>query len=274
MNFQKIHLLNKFSSKIKINKSIHEEPIQTISIEDSIKLAKELQINPKDINKFAKLIRIAYKENLISKDPYVIYYHSKSASKPPGKGTKERIGSEDSGNWKKVSDVSNFRQVLSNLSPGIVKWKFNKEELNDQQKEVMSEKTLKKGYLTFDTIEHGFHFGKFWFNGYYKDAMRLTKWYKGQGKIESDGLSARKARKLVKLEDNELKNWNKLKFPYIEELIISRGENDEKFRNLLLNTGNSLLIHGFRMIPILPELPIMRARKRLVSKYNQKNPTL
>jgi hypothetical protein len=261
MNYQKIHLLQTFSGKMNIFKSINTMPDFTF-------IPNELGINPKFQKQFIEKIQHAFKKKWISENPSVIMFSSKSKDTLPTKGTKERKGTNDSGNWEKISKKDDFRKELSNFSPMSTKWNLPN-DLTEKQIAILPKISIEQGYLSFHTVEHGFHFGKFWFTGYYKEAIRLTREYSGNDKIKPDGESARKARKLVKLDmSTEFPKWAKKRHVFITNLIIEKGIMNPKFKKLLKKTGNSLLIHSPGRSTAMPEFPIMEARYKFKNENN------
>jgi len=256
MDYQKIHLLQIFSSKIKNETNI--------TMPDLTFIPEELGINPKFQKDFLQKTKHAFEKGWISENPSVIMFGSKSKDTFPTKGTKERKGKNDTGKWEKISKTDDFRKQLSNFAPMPTKWNLPN-DLTEKQLNILPKTSIEKGYLSFYTVEHGFHFGKFWFTGYCKEAIRLTREYTGDDKIEPDGEDARKARKLVKLDlHTEFPKWAKKRHEFITNLIIEKGIMNPKFKKLLKNTGNSLLIHSPGRATAMPEFPIMEARYKFL----------
>lgn len=144
-----------------------------------------------------------------------LYFYSKSANKPPGKGKNEIV--TDPSTY--VNLPSNFRQILSNFHVAPFKYEG----------------------LTFNSIEHVFQAKKIALKDI-KLAYRFT--------IESgdpiglgDGAMAQKHRKLVVLNKDELECWDLLKDTVMFEAAFAKYSQNPDAASVLKATQDAQLWH-------------------------------
>ena len=182
-------------------------------------------LNPKTnrcVKKDGKIGKSLLKEE---KKPDIIIFYSKSADKPAGKNKGEFINNEEE--YKELNKIKNFRRYLSNFDECEFKY---------------------KGY-TYNTIEHAFQGAKITL----ADKEKGYKFTKDSGdKIGlGDGLMARKNRKLVKLNEKEIKEWNKIKEKVMYEIALEKFKTCKKQLDILQKTGKCELWHTIpRMKPM------------------------
>ncbi len=147
-------------------------------------------------------------------DRFVFY--SRSADKKPGKGANE-IG--DPNRYKELSDVKDWRKVLSNFH--VHPFKYD-------------------GY-TWNTIEHVFQSKKI---GLVNPdmAFQFTR-ESGSALGMGDGLMARKNRKLVVLSSDQLKVWDEMKDCIMREAAIEKYKACGEALRILKLTGEAELYH-------------------------------
>ena len=72
--------------------------------------------------------------------------------------------------------------------------------------------------------------------------------------ISNDGSIARKNRKLVVLNNNDIKKWDNIKYKIMEEILIAKFTQVPIAKQVLLLTQNAILLHGATGIPILEKV--------------------
>jgi ribA/ribD-fused uncharacterized protein len=146
-----------------------------------------------------------------------LYFYSKSASVPPGKGTNEHVHELDIYIYKNLP--LDFRRVLSNFH--VAPFKFH-------------------GY-TYNTIEHVFQ-GKKVELVDVKAAHRFTV-ESGDPIGLGDGAMAQKNRKLVMLSPEDLKKWDAIKWDIMKEAAREKYIQNPEAAKILLNTRDAELWH-------------------------------
>jgi predicted NAD-dependent protein-ADP-ribosyltransferase YbiA (DUF1768 family) len=148
----------------------------------------------------------------------LIFYSSSKDSKI-GKNKNEFINNPDE--YFELNKIKNFRRYLSNFH--IYEFKYNEH--------------------TYRTIEHAFQGAK----------INLANRDEGfKFTIESnneiglgDGIIARKNRKLITLNDEQIKEWNKIKHNIMYEIALEKFKVCNESRDILLKTLNCQLWHTF-----------------------------
>jgi len=144
-------------------------------------------------------------------------YYSKSRDAAPGKGVNEHI--QDAHKYVELSRIRDWRKILSNfyVAPFIYQGK------------------------TYNTVEHAIHATKFKLaNPVKADWFTVDSGHEiGQG----GGLDARKKRKLVALDVNELERWNRVKDQVMHEIMLAKFTQNDASRNALMHTRDTQLWH-------------------------------
>lgn len=150
--------------------------------------------------------------------PDRLQFYSRSADKRPGAGAGEYA--VDMAKYRELSQVSHWRQKLSNFSDSCV---------------------ITYGGVSFRTIEHAFHFAKCSL----ADAQTAQDFAieSGSALSKGSGLDARRARKLVNLGENDLRLWSAQRPDFLKEMWRQKAENDPEFRRILLLTHDAELWH-------------------------------
>ena len=117
---------------------------------------------------------------------------------------------------------------------------------------------------TFNSVEHEFQSKKielvdnekaYWFCKNSRHMISI-----------GDGLILRKNRKLVILNNDNLKNWNNKKHKVMEEILLAKFTQISIAKQVLLLTKNAILMHGTRGIPITRQYDLENIRNKIKSR--------
>lgn len=151
----------------------------------------------------------------MTKDKF--YFYSKSKDVPPGKGIYETIN--DIKDYEELSKMKDWRKILSNFH--LYPFQYKEYKYNSIEHAFQSQKIAlvspEKAYLF--TIDSGDDIGK------------------------GDGSIARKNRKLQILDNEKLKEWNKIKNEIMYEIMLSKYKICSEAANVLKKTGQAELWH-------------------------------
>lgn len=147
-----------------------------------------------------------------------LYFFSGSADLPPGQGVHERVA--DPARYAALADVRHWRRMLSNFWP--------------------ADFTLRE--RTYRTVEHAFQAAKI---ALVDPALaeRFTL-ESGTELARGDGATARKHRKLVLLDDAQLRRWDGRKHAVMRDAMQAKFSRHEPLRAVLLATLPAQLWHG------------------------------
>ena len=164
-----------------------------------------------------------------------LFYYSKSANKLAGKGTNEYASNYDL--YKELNKIKDWRKILSNF--------YCDEFVYDDK--------------TYNSVEHAFQAKKIEI----VDKDKAYLFCKNSGNIIgiSDGLVARKNRKIVVLSEEALNTWNKTKDKIMYEILLAKFTQIPIANKVLILTLNAELHHGTRGIPIERQLNMEKVRK-------------
>lgn len=147
-----------------------------------------------------------------------LYFFSGSADLPPGQGVHERLA--DAGHYAALAGVRHWRRMLSNFWP--------------------AQFTLDG--RTYRTVEHAFQAAKI---------ALVDPALAEQFTLESDtdlargdGAVARKHRKLVLLDDAQLRQWDGRKSAVMRDAMAAKFSGHERLRAVLSATRPAQLWHG------------------------------
>ncbi len=153
----------------------------------------------------------------------ILYFHSKSAIKPPGQGVNEIIDSRDSLLFAPLMERDpDWRKVLSNFYQGDFVYSGS----------------------CYKTAEHAFQAAKISIVSQEK-AREFTK-ESGSALGLGDGNIARKHRKLILLNEDQLLEWNRRKNRVMKEILFSKFSQVDHAKQILLATRDAELWHGTR----------------------------
>ena len=167
-----------------------------------------------------------------------LFFHSKSADKPAGKDVNECA--LDYNIYEDLNKIKDWRKILSNF--------FVAEFVYENK--------------TYNSVEHAFQGKKielvdkdkaFWFSKDSGHVIGTTK----------DGLVARKNRKLVILDDNQLNKWDKIKSKIMKDILFAKFTQVDVAKKVLLLTKKSELLHGSKGIPIMRQYELEEVRNQL-----------
>ncbi|WP_179277409.1 NADAR family protein [Actinoplanes regularis] len=147
-----------------------------------------------------------------------LYYFSGSADPPPGQGVHERI--TDPARYAALAGVPHWRRMLSNFWP--------------------AEFTL--GERTYRTVEHAFQAAKIAL----VDPV-LAERFALESDTElarGDGATARRHRKLVLLDDAQLRRWDECRNLVMRDAMRAKFSRHEPLRAVLSATAPAQLWHG------------------------------
>ena len=146
-----------------------------------------------------------------------LYFYSKSKDVAPGKGANEIV--EDANIYADLAKYKDWRKVLSNFH--VCPFKYD-------------------GY-TYNTIEHVFQAKKTELKD--KEKAFLFTLESGNEIGLGDGEIARKNRKIVKLNDEELKVWGHMKDQVMHDAAVAKYKACKEARDVLKATNNAQLWH-------------------------------
>lgn len=144
-------------------------------------------------------------------------YFSKSKNVPAGKGIHEFINNPS--DYEELNKINNWRKILSNfyIEPFIYKDKtYNSVEHAFQAQKISLVDLETAYYFTLDS-KHSIGLG--------------------------DGVIARKNRKIVSLNKEQLKYWDSIKYNIMIDITKERIIQSENYRNVLNLTRNAELWH-------------------------------
>ena len=173
------------------------------------------------------IITLKYTHKMDFKSGDILFFYSKSKDLPAGSPCKGRLHQEYVSrpeDYSDLSSISNWRKILSNFYA----FDFTIEVSPDL-------------ILTFRTIEHGFHYFKIRL----ADPDRAFDFAleSGSDLSKGDGLAARRARKLVLLNPQQLQKWDSIKYSVLYFLSKCRYSQDLLSKQVLLATQNAQLWH-------------------------------
>jgi ribA/ribD-fused uncharacterized protein len=147
-----------------------------------------------------------------------LYFFSGSADLPPGQGVNERVA--DAAHYTALAGVRHWRRMLSNFWP--------------------ADFTL--GERTYRTVEHAFQAAKIAL----VDPVLAERFALESGTelAHGDGVAARKHRKLVLLDDAQLRSWDERKHAVMRDAMRAKFGGHEPLRAVLLATLPAQLWHG------------------------------
>jgi ribA/ribD-fused uncharacterized protein len=147
-----------------------------------------------------------------------LYFFSGSADLPPGQGVHERVA--DASRYAVLAGVRHWRRMLSNF------W--------------VADFTL--GGCTYRTVEHAFQAAKIAM----VDPGLAERFVLDSGTELAcgDGVAARKQRKLVLLDEAQLRRWDERKHVVMREAMQAKFSQHEPLRQVLLATLPAELWHG------------------------------
>lgn len=147
-----------------------------------------------------------------------LYFFSGSADKPAGQGAHERVA--DAARYAALSGVRQWRRMLSNFWP--------------------AEFTL--GERTYGTVEHAFQAAKIALaDPVLGERFALES---GTELARGDGAAARRHRKLVLLDDTQLRQWDACKHTVMRDAMHAKFSRHESLGSVLLATLSAQLWHG------------------------------
>lgn len=166
-----------------------------------------------------------------------LFFYSNSADKYPGKGANEYV--VDDKIYKELNDIKDWRKILSNL--------YNHEFTYENK--------------IYNSVEHAFQSKKIEI----VDKEKAYWFCKNSGNTIgiSDGLIARKNRKLVILSSKDLIKWNNQKHKILYEILWAKFTQIPIAKKVLLLTHDAILLHGTRGIPISRQLELEEVRNKL-----------
>lgn len=166
-----------------------------------------------------------------------LFFYSKSANKPAGKGTNELVS--EYSKYRELNEVKDWRKVLSNfyVSQFVYDGKtYNSVEHAFQGKKIQLVDEDKANWFTVDS-KHPIGLG--------------------------DGNDARKNRKLVMLSEKTLKEWNDIKHNIMKDILMAKFSQVPLAKKVLLLTKDAKLLHGTRGIPITRQMELEYVRSQL-----------
>ncbi len=147
-----------------------------------------------------------------------LYFHFKSANNYPGKNKNESVTNPI--DYTQLSLIPNWRSQLSNFY-------FSPFKLNNK---------------TYNTVEHYFQSEKIKLVDP-KIAEKFTV-ESGNEIGLGDGIIARKARKILLLNKDQLKEWDEKKKQIMEDAQFNKFNQNIELKKTLLNTKNAELWHN------------------------------
>ena len=147
-----------------------------------------------------------------------LYFFSGSADRPPGEGVHERVA--DTTRYAVLAGVRHWRRMLSNFWPAEF---------------VLGERTYR-------TVEHAFQAAKIAL----VDPVLAERFALESGTelARGDGAAARRHRKLVLLDDVQLRRWDECKNVAMRDAMRAKFSRHAPLRAVLLATCPEELWHG------------------------------
>lgn len=147
-----------------------------------------------------------------------LFFFSSSADLPPGQGVHERVA--DTARYGALAGVRHWRRMLSNFWPADF---------------MLRERTYR-------TVEHAFQAAKIALvNPALAEQFALDS---DTELARGDGVAARMHRKLVLLDDAQLRRWDGHKHAVMRDAMRAKFSRHESLRAVLLATGPAELWHG------------------------------
>jgi len=167
-----------------------------------------------------------------------LFYYSKSRDAKPGKGANEYT--TDINRYKKLSDVKDWRKILSNFYVDPFKWNGR----------------------TWNSVEHAFQSAKIKL----VDPVKAEKFTLDSGSElgQGDGLAARMQRKMVFLGPKELKKWDSIKSDVMEDILYAKFTQVPLAAKVLMETGDAELWHSPGRAKAERQFELERVRDRLM----------
>jgi predicted NAD-dependent protein-ADP-ribosyltransferase YbiA (DUF1768 family) len=165
-----------------------------------------------------------------------LFYYSKSANKTAGKGVNEYVLNYKI--YEEINKIKDWRKILSN---------FYYHEFVYQDK-------------TYNSVEHAFQAKKIEI----VDKEKAYWFCKNSGNIIgiSDGLIARKNRKIIILKTQDLLKWNYIKDEILYDILLSKFSQIPICKQVLLLTNDAILLHGTRGIPVSRQFILEKVRNK------------
>jgi predicted NAD-dependent protein-ADP-ribosyltransferase YbiA (DUF1768 family) len=169
----------------------------------------------------------------------IFYFYSKSADKLPGKGANERLGDSSLDTFQELQNYSNWRKILSNFSCGNFEFEGSH----------------------YRTVEHAFQGKKI---SLVDQTKGFTFALESNSRLSiGDGDLARKNRKMILLNESELRQWNQMKDSVLEGILRAKFTQEDSSKRILLATKDAELWHGARGVPKSRQLSLEKVRLEL-----------
>lgn len=154
-------------------------------------------------------------------NPDKLYYFSRSADKPVGGGTNEYVA--DPAKYEGLNQVPHWRRMLSNFH--VAPFRYVDGRL-------------------YNTVEHAFQAQKFKLTGpeghWAYLAMSLDS---GSEVAKGDGAAARKMRKAIILNNEQLKHWDGISGDVMKDIMRHKLKAYPELAKVLMMTKNAQLWH-------------------------------
>jgi predicted NAD-dependent protein-ADP-ribosyltransferase YbiA (DUF1768 family) len=147
-----------------------------------------------------------------------LFFHSASADRPPGAGRHESVA--DPADYAVLARVPNWRKMLSNF------WVAE----------------LAYDGLTYRTVEHCFQAAKIALAD--PTLARQFALESGSALSRGNGVAARKHRKLVVLDPQQLARWDSEKHGVMQSAMRAKFSRHPALMSVLQATGDAQLWHG------------------------------
>lgn len=146
-----------------------------------------------------------------------LYFFSGSADKKAGKGANEIVRKDES--YEELNNCPHWRRILSNFHECPFVWRGR----------------------TYNTIEHAFQATKV---GLADGNLRFHFCMESETTLsKSGGIEARKSRKIVELNEQQLADWEDLKDLVMSSVSRAKYEQCREARRVLALTGKAQLWH-------------------------------
>lgn len=158
--------------------------------------------------------------NPSNKQPDKLFYYSKSADKPVGKGANELVANPV--DYAELNKIGDWRRILSNFC------------------------AIPNGFTydghTFKTVEHAFQSKKI---GLVDQQKAFTFTLESNTILSRGGgqMARGFGRKLVVLSKDKLKEWGRIKTQVMKDIMVARFMQDDVGRDVLLKTNSAQLHH-------------------------------
>lgn len=171
-----------------------------------------------------------------------LFFFSKSAHRMAGRGANESVLVD---NYDELNLITDWRKMLSNFY--VAKFTYEAKTYHTVEHALQAKKIelIDKDKAFLFCIESGSIIGN-----------------------TPNGEIARKNRKIVILDTDNLAKWDQMKSGILREILMCKFGQNDFLKETLLKTKNAVLTHGARGIPIMRQIELENVRYILRNNDN------